>query len=240
MGMIKVDRIVKRVIPDRYHKAIAGCRDWILGYATKSYSQEGEDMVIREIFGRQEVGFYVDVGCYHPKRYSNTYFFYKRGWRGINIDAMPGSMKTFKRIRRRDINLEIPISDTKETLSYYMFNEPGLNGFSRQISQERDSKTIYRLIGKIEMETSTLAEVLDVYMPEDVQIDFLSVDTEGWDLHVLRSNNWSKYRPKVVLAESLNSSLSDLEHCQVYTFMVGKGYELFAKTKRTMFFLIQG
>lgn len=58
-------------------------------------------------FRKKKIGFYVDVGAHHPMRFSNTYFFYRMGWSGINIDAMPGSMKEFKKYRRRDINLEL-------------------------------------------------------------------------------------------------------------------------------------
>jgi hypothetical protein len=54
-------------------------------YATKSYSQEGEDMILQRMFGEKKHGFYVDVGAHHPRRFSNTYSFYRRGWSGINI-----------------------------------------------------------------------------------------------------------------------------------------------------------
>jgi hypothetical protein len=69
------------------------------GYAIKSYSQEGEDMILQRIFENQPCGFYVDVGAHHPKRFSNTYFFYKKGWRGINIEAMVGSRQLFNKMR---------------------------------------------------------------------------------------------------------------------------------------------
>ncbi len=75
---------------------------------------------------KKTTGFYVDVGAHHPLRFSNTYKFYKRGWHGINIDAMPGSMDLFNRLRHRDINLERAVSDSKQILTYYAFNEPAL------------------------------------------------------------------------------------------------------------------
>src|SRR5436190_18531451 len=81
-------------------------------FAISSFSQEGEDMLLRREFERQASGFYVDVGAHDPHRFSNTHYFYKCGWRGINIEARPGSSRLFKRWRPRDISLEIPISDT--------------------------------------------------------------------------------------------------------------------------------
>ncbi len=88
------------------------------GHSINSYSQEGEDMVLRRLFEQKTVGYYVDVGAHHPKRFSNTYYFYKRGWRGINIDAMPGSMKLFNKMRPRDINVEIPVSSGEGEILY--------------------------------------------------------------------------------------------------------------------------
>lgn len=82
----------------------------------------------------------MDVGAHHPKRFSNTHYFYKKGWRGINIDAMPGGMRLFRKIRPKDINLEIAISDKKRVLTYYVFNDHALNGFSKGLPTERDEK----------------------------------------------------------------------------------------------------
>src|SRR5580700_9536062 len=96
----------------------------------ESYAQEGEDMVMRRFFeSRATPGFYVDVGAHHPQRFSNTYFFYRQGWRGINIDAMPGSMKAFETLRPRDINIEAAVSAEHQSLTYAIFNEPALNSF---------------------------------------------------------------------------------------------------------------
>ena len=77
-------------------------------------------MILRVIFAKQQTGFYVDVGAHHPKRFSNTYFFYKKGWYGINIDATPGIMENFKKMRKRDINLNIGISDTTGERDFYI------------------------------------------------------------------------------------------------------------------------
>ena len=71
------------------------------------YSQQGEDIILHRMFEWQEQGFYIDVGAHHPTRFSNTYKFYKRGWTGINVDAMPGSMTAFNRLRPKDINIEL-------------------------------------------------------------------------------------------------------------------------------------
>lgn len=206
-------------------------------YALKSYSQEGEDMILRRLFEKQKTGFYVDVGAHHPKRFSNTYFFYKKGWNGINIDAMPNSMKLFNKIRPRDINIEKPVSDKKQVLTYYAFNEPALNGFSKELSLERDGKGNYFVKFTKDIETSTLEEILENNLPKNQAIDFLSIDVEGLDFMVLKSNNFEKYRPKVILIEILGSSLNDIEKNEITKYLQQFDYSIYAKAVNTVIFI---
>lgn len=206
-------------------------------FLNRCYSQEGEDLVLRELFTGKTDGFYIDVGALHPKRFSNTYCFYLLGWHGINIDAMPGSMELFNRERPRDINLEVAISDKKEKLIYYMFNEPALNGFSKEISEKRNIEP-YKIINQKEMFTCTLAEILDRYLSVGTKIDYLNVDVEGLDLQVLKSNNWSKYRPQIILVEDLNlyDSIDEYRNSGIVKYLNEQKYVLFSKTIRTLFF----
>lgn len=180
-----------------------------LKYKQVSYSQEGEDLILSRLLDDKEDGFYVDIGAHHPVRFSNTYFFYKKGWRGINIDAMPGSMRAFNIIRPRDINLETPVSDEPCRLTYYMFDEPALNGFSEDLSNLRTQSTAYKVVNRIELQTSTLADILSKNLPMSQEIDFMSIDVEGLDLQVLKSNDWNKFRPRFVLVEILNYDFFD-------------------------------
>ena len=229
--------IVKIILPKNVIEKLNIIKNnYFDGFSFKSYSQEGEDMILRRLFEKQKTGFYVDVGAHHPKRFSNTFFFYKKGWRGINIDAMPNSMSLFNKIRPRDINLEIPISDKKEKLKYYMFNEPALNGFSKELAKKRDDKDDYKIISEKEMETSTLEEILEKHLPYDQEIDFMSIDVEGLDLQVLKSNNWRLFRPKFVLMEILDSSINEMADSKEYKYLAEFGYETFAKTVNTVIF----
>jgi len=75
--------------------------DYFDGYTLKSYSQEGEGMILRRLFKKQKNSFCVDVDAHHTKRFLNIYFFYKKGWLGINIDAMPVCMRLLKKIAQK-------------------------------------------------------------------------------------------------------------------------------------------
>lgn len=227
--------MLEKIIPVKYHKNIYQVKKSFLGFANKSYSQEGEDRVLKRYFEFKKDGFYVDVGAHHPKRFSNTYIFYKEGWRGINIDAMPGSMKLFKKVRPRDINLEEAIGTSKNEITYYAFEEPAINGFDQEISEKRIADGS-KLLFKKGIIPKTLAEILDQNLPPQTQIDFLSIDVEGIDFMVLQSNNWEKYRPTFVLVETLGKNIEEVMNENIYVFMKNVNYSLVAKTANTCFY----
>jgi FkbM family methyltransferase len=205
-------------------------------YAIKSFSQEGEDLVLFRLFGDRQSGFFVDVGAHHPIRFSNTYLFYRKGWRGVNIDAMPGSMRLFNRLRRRDINIEAAVSDAQNSLTYYMFNEPALNGFSSRMSEERNGLKGYSIIGTKKITTRRLDSILASITPSIPLIDFLSIDVEGLDMNVLQSNDWNRFVPSVICIEVLGKSMRDICDSPTTSFLAQRGYEPFAKTINTVIF----
>ena len=231
--------MLQKIIPNKYKGAAYKLKQSILSsYFNKSYSQEGEDMVLHRMIGNIKNGFYVDVGAHHPFRFSNTYFFYQKGWRGINIDAMPGSMDAFNAKRSRDINLEVAVAEKPEELTFYIFEEPAINSFDKELSEKRIQNGD-RLIEKKVIQTQTLEQILDKNLPPNQTIDFISIDVEGLDLMILKSNNWKKYSPKIVAVECLGFDLISIQNDAVYKFLVEQGYVLVAKTVNTCFFQIK-
>ena len=199
------------------------------------FSQEGEDIVLDRFFEGKLNGFYVDIGSHHPIRFSNTYKFYLKGWQGINVDATPGSMKPFNELRKRDINLEIGISETEGEMIYHLFDEPALNTFSTERVDFLLSTTNYKLKEKVIVQTKTLQQILKQYLPSNQAIDFLSIDVEGLDYMILATNDWTKYRPKMLLVEDLASSLENSVESMVYKLMQKNNYEMYARTGNTLF-----
>ena len=234
-ALTRLESLIPTCLNDFARRCLAFIQ-WV-PYQTISFAQEGEDIILGRIFGSQSSGFYVDVGAHHPQRFSNTYLFYCRGWRGINIDAMPGSMASFNKIRCRDINVEIAVMRRRGALTYYQFNEPALNGFSKDLSDSRNGLNDYKILRTINIEGMPLSEILYEHIPLNTEIEFLSVDVEGLDLEVLESNDWSRFRPKVVLVEVLASSLASIQANPVCKFMEHNSYQIYAKAVNTVFFL---
>lgn len=202
---------------------------------TLCYGQDGEDLILDRLFDRKPAGFYIDVGAHHPVRFSNSYLFYQRGWRGINIDAMPGSMKPFRRVRPRDINLECGVGSQPGMLTFHRFNEPALNTFDVEEARIKD-RSPYRLVDTVAVEVQRLDVILKRHLPTGQSIDFLNVDVEGRDEDVLRSNDWTAFRPRFILAETLRTDLLTLGNCPIVAFLASMGYKPVAKAYNTSFF----
>lgn len=208
------------------------------GFARLTWSQEGEDLVLARLLEGIEQGFYVDIGAHHPLRFSNTYLFYRRGWRGINVDAMPGAMQPFQKLRPRDINIELGVSAQSGALDFYIFDDPALNTFDAMLVARREQDTPYRVVARQQVACLPLVEVLDTYLPADVdEIAFLSIDVEGLDVEVLKTNDWQRFRPQVVVVEMLESTLEQLCQSEAVVFMAEQGYECVAKTCNSVFFV---
>jgi FkbM family methyltransferase len=205
-------------------------------YATLNFSQEGEELILKRYFNNRKKGFYVDVGAHHPFKFSNTYSFYKKGWNGINIDPLPGIMSQFKKYRRRDINLETGISKKQEQLTYYKFNEPAVNTFSTIIGEQIKENGTYQFLGTQVINTFPLKDILEQHIPNGPAIDFLTIDAEGFDLEVLESNDWNRFRPELVVVESHDFDIQHPDNHPIYQFLLSKNYQLFAKTFYTVFF----
>ena len=102
----------------------------------KSYSQIGEDIVVQNYFG-DFIGTYVDVGCFHPIKYSNTALLHKKGWKGFNIDLNETSIKLFDVCRKDDINLVACLSDKNEEVQVYIDSEFSALNSMHPVNTER-------------------------------------------------------------------------------------------------------
>jgi FkbM family methyltransferase len=160
-----------------------------------SYAQNYEDLKIENIFPKDFVGSYLEIGAYHPTRLSNTYRFYKKGWRGTIVEPNPEVENIFKKIRPDDTFLGMGISDKNENLKYYKFLIPALNTFSKNEADKNISNG-HKLEKIVEIQTKNIKEIVDR------NIDFLSIDTEGFDELILKSWPWNRCKPKVICVES--------------------------------------
>lgn len=214
----------------------------LVKYNKKSYSQEGEDILLGRIFDSKSVGFYVDIGAHHPKRFSNTYWAYKKGWSGICIDPMEGLQKMWRKSRPRDLFIEKGVSTKKGFLDYYKFSDPALNTFSLKRTkylQNHTNHTNYKLKDVKPVSIDTLENILDSNTSKTKisQIDFMSVDVEGEELQVLMSNNFNKYRPHILVIEVNRIDILNMDKDRIAEYLSTLEYKVIAVLYHSVFFL---
>jgi FkbM family methyltransferase len=225
MGRSIIKKILTKITPNRLVRFYQFPLKQELEFGTISYSQEGEDLILKRIFGEQKEGFYIDIGAHHPYRFSNTMHFYKKGWRGINVDPLPGMKSIFDKERPKDINIEKGVSNKKHIITYFSFAEPAYNTFDQALAKKREQKS--ELLETIDVQCLPLSEILQEAGVSE--IDFLTIDVEGWELEVLASNDWSRFLPKVIVLEILDFDFEKYTNSEVYIFLQKKGYFLFSK-----------
>ena len=208
-------------------------------FSKKYYSQDGEDVILRSFYEYQkDKGFYIDIGAYHPFGLSNTQLFYEIGWRGINIDARPDSMKLFRKVRKRDVNLEMGVSDKEGELEYFSFECANINSFDKRTSEEWINNG-YKLKEIQKIKVFPINSILEKYVPEGQKISFISMDVEGFEERIIKSLDFKKFAPEYFLIEELDYVENDFMEYRtslIYNLLKDKGYIVIAKTKRTVIF----
>jgi FkbM family methyltransferase len=191
----------------------------------KSYSQRYEDMLIDDLLGNLDNGFYLDIGAYDPRRLSNTRRFYDRGWRGCDVEPNPRRFERFVKDRPEDINLNVGVSDSAGNMTFYEVVPDAFSTLSDKRARElREQGAKFK--AEIEVPVITMADLFERYL-HHAKADFCTIDTEGMDIAVLKGNDWTKFRPRVICVEVTsiqNSEAGSREAESVEGFMSSVGY----------------
>jgi FkbM family methyltransferase len=186
-----------------------------------SYAQHAEDVLLWRCLREVKDGFYIDVGAFHPLADSVTQAFYERGWRGINIEPVPGNAASFPPLRPRDVNLAVAVSDSAGESIFYEVPGSGLSTF------DGPSLDPYRQAGwtihEITVPTLTFAEICRQHAPETIH--FLKVDAELHERQVFASADFSRFRPWLILVESVLPMSVESVHQDWEPLLLQAGYE---------------
>jgi FkbM family methyltransferase len=187
-----------------------------------SYSQCGEDMVLNYLLlDKKKSGFYVDIGCHNPRRGSNTYNFYKKGWHGLLVDLDPEKIYACRMIRRRDKALVAAVSDKNEPVTVYAPDHFSVLATIDPNSKRDGFKELRTVVSR------TLTEILDEINAPNL-FELLCIDAEGVDFAVLRGLDFQRYKPEFICIEIWESSagLNSLTNSDIHQFLLSKDYSL--------------
>lgn len=169
-----------------------------------SYSQTGEDLIVDFIFKARNIinPTYIDLGGYHPINMNNTYLFYTKGSRGINVEPNINGFSAFQKQRPNDINLNIGVSNENSFLDYFMMNDPSMNTFSHSNAEYLQLNFNFKIEKVLKIEVKKISDIIDQYCGGDFP-DFLSIDIEGLDFEIIKSIDFELSKPKVICIESI-------------------------------------
>jgi FkbM family methyltransferase len=201
-------------------------------YLRFSYAGDGDDIVVKSLLPEPN-GFYVDVGAFHPVTISNTYLLYRRGWNGIAIDADPAVARLFKKKRPRDIMVQCAV-DEEEGEAQFNVTYAGVSSHivGTGVGESRNEK--FR--ATITVPRRRLDSIFQEHVPAGRTIDYLTVDCEGNDFKVLRSNDWDRYRPRLITVEDWQND----KESEIYAFLTSRGYKQVFTTANNRFFSLAG
>jgi len=185
----------------------------------------GEDIFIRRFFKNTISGFYVDIGCYHPIKGSLTYYLFKKGWNGLNIDLSKVSIDLFKIARPKDYNVNAAITDFDGDTIYY---ENGVINQQNSLISNGQKQKIKIKAYKLE----TLLNNLNI-----TNVDFLNIDVEGNDFKVISNFNFSKFRPKLISIEQNIYNSEELLKLDCHKLLTNNNYFLTSKIGVTCIYI---
>lgn len=202
-------------------------KEFIYNRYNISFSKSGDDIQLMKLINNSTPGAYVDIGCWHPVKASNSYYFYVRDWKGICIDPNPELKILYNKFRPKDNFINAGIGESGTSLEYFMLEESSMNTFSKDFLKKHQLES--EIIKKIDVPLYSLKEILDVNLDKKDRLDFFDIDVEGFDLEVLKTNDWVKYRPKVIIIETDISIREDI-NSKIVKYLELQNYRLVGKS----------
>lgn len=200
-----------------------------------SFAQNGEDLIAWHALYRLGIDLpaYLDIGAHHPFHLSNTALFHLHGSRGINIEPDPRLFAEFTRHRPGDINLNLGVAEQAGELEFHRLSDPSLSTFSATEAAAAMRATGCTLEARLRIPVTTASRVLaeHAFAP-----DFLSIDIEGGDLAVLRTLDFTRWRPAIICVETLEFS-TGRKNPAIAEWLAGQDYRAYADTHVNTLFI---
>lgn len=205
----------------------------------ESYSQFSQDKIVLEYLKNKSNGFFVEIGASDGILLSNCYLLEtKYDWEGICIEPIPYKFESLKKNRKcKCVNTAVfHKSDLEVDFSIHKYGEhteDGISGITDYLDKHKEK--VLKNETRIKVKTKTLNDILSENdCPES--IDYLSLDTEGTELEILRSVDLEKYKFKIISVE--HNHIHDRRK-KIKELLNGFGYKLYISKNADDFFIYE-
>ena len=189
---------VHQFVIDAIHTCSTTARIYNEYYSKISYSQFGEDKVLRTLLP-EPFGEYLDIGAGDPVRNSNTYLFYRLGWRGQLVEPILSLTEKSASKRPRDVVHNNLVGEGEnKSLTFFEFEISELSTTDPNRASSL-TKSGFLLSSTYECKSLPIGNFLSPVTP--LEPFFLSMDIEGQDFATLKTIDWSKFKPRVICIE---------------------------------------
>lgn len=202
-------------------------------FSRKSYSQTGEDLIVKFIFDTIKISKpdYLDIGAHHPYILSNTALLNELGSKGINVEPDPILFDFFLKYRENDINLNFGVSNMEGEQDFYIINNPVLNTFSKNEAEKYKLEGDFKIEKVIKLKTLKVQSIISDYANNKFP-EFLNIDAEGIDEIIIDSIDFKTNFPIVICIETISFSNSGrgVKNIRLIKKIEDAGYINFADT----------
>ena len=154
------------------------------------------------LFKYKKNGFYIELGAFDGLSQSNTAFFeFYRDWTGVLIEPSKGSYELCQVNRPKSI-----VVNAACVSNDYPFET--VKGDFNSITMASVDGARLNSSNLVEVKAITLKKILESNSIQE--IDLLSIDTEGYELNVLKGLELDKYRPNFILIEIYNYDFQNI------------------------------
>lgn len=201
-------------------------------YAVPSYAQAGEDLIVQRFlyYIHRDKPTYLDLGAFHPVAGNNTYLLNLNGGHGVLVEPNVDLISELRRVRPADkvLNIGVGVSTVAEA-DYYRASEPAWNTFDKETADKYDKTTGGKITIKevVKMPLVNVNEIIAQHL--GAAPDFISIDIEGLDLAVLKTFDFTKYRPAAFCVETIEEGTTK-HNPEITEFMASKGYAVHGMT----------
>lgn len=200
----------------------------------KYYGQWETDRIIEQYFTNQNQGGCIEVGAYNGIKGSNTKYFEDLGWDCICIEPNPSAFQRLEYNRPKSINLQIACGEQYcefSDLTIYQFisgTESSLTSLKTDPRLIRDYDTAIYKTSSIPVKVYTLGSIIDSIWLMKEDIDFISIDTEGTELSVLKGLrlDLGSVNPKLLVVENNYNDHDIEEYLLQFDYRLDKRYRV--------------